>query len=82
MEHFFQDKTAIFSKKVPPDILVEWRILPVSRSLILQPDSHGGKLYLPEAQDNKPTPPDYYFTLKSHKNFYHPYYHMMMECSY
>jgi hypothetical protein len=71
MEDFFGGKTAIFSKKVPSEILFEWRTsqFPIS-SRSSHTDTHGGKLYY-AAPRKKNEFPDYYFTPKTHTNFYH-----------
>ena len=37
-------------------------------------DSHGGRLFYEMPRNDRDTP-DYYFTTRSHTNFYHPYVH-------
>jgi hypothetical protein len=75
MSNFFNGATAIFSKKVDPEILVDWRTFPLPPLLCLihlTKDYYGGKLFY-EVNRGKNDVPDYYFTKKSHTNFYHPY---------
>lgn len=71
MSNFFGGSTAIFSKKVSPVILLEWRISPRSQPTHLTIDTHGGKLFY-EIPRDKDDVPDYYFTTQSHTNFIHP----------